>query len=126
VFKLAGKKSVDISKKEMLELVADGLTDKEIAKKYFCSESTIQRIRSEYGIGRYVKIYNVGEYLRMKQLGLSDEEVCFVYGVSRRALNNWKYRNGLTKKYKQIHKGEDKQRKFRYKKEITIDSGETT
>lgn len=108
-----------ISKKKLLEYVQDGLTDREIAEKEFLGESTIQRYRKAYGIGRYVFIYNAGQYERMKQVGLSDDEVCFIWGVTRRKLNTWKSRVGLTHKYKQVHKMENPRgRKFTYKKEL--------
>lgn len=111
---------IEISKSEILACVQSGMTDKEIGEKFNCSESTAQRIRKDYGIGRYVFIYNKGQYERMKQVGLSDEEVCFVWGVSRRHLNQWKYREGLTNKYKQVHKldRDEKERKFTHKKEL--------
>lgn len=113
------RSKVEVDKKSLLEHVQDGMTDKEIAEKYLCSESTINRLRKEYGIGRYVFIYNEGEYARMKQVGLSDEEVCFIWGVSRRHLNVWKSRNDLIHKYKQVHKIDNPRgRKFVYKKEL--------
>jgi hypothetical protein len=89
---------IDISKSEMTALVKDGLSDREIASMYFVSESTIQRIRKEYGIGRYVKVYDKQMYLRMKDCGLTDEQIAYIFGSSRRDLNKWKYRAGLTKK----------------------------
>jgi hypothetical protein len=89
---------IKISKSEMLALVKDGFTDNEIAEKYFVGKSTIQRIRTDYGIGRYVKIYDKQMYLRMKELELTDEQICYIWCCSRRDLSKWKSRVGLSKR----------------------------
>lgn len=90
----------NINKTELLELVKAGYTDKEIAEMLHYSRSTIQRIRKQFGISRYITIYNKEMYLRMKELNLTDDQVAFVYGSSRRDLNKWKCKVGLSKKRK--------------------------
>lgn len=90
-------KAVDIPRTELLEHVKDGKTDREIASLYYCSESTINRIRKDYGIARYIRVYDKPMYQRMKELGLTDEQVCHIWACGRRDLNKWKHRAGLSK-----------------------------
>lgn len=90
----------DIPKDEIMALVKEGKTDKEIGEVIHVSESTVHRHRMKYGIHKGLKssIYDKAMYLRMKEVGLTDEQIAYVWNSKRRNLNKWKYREGLTVK----------------------------
>jgi hypothetical protein len=93
------EKSIDITQEKMLEHVKDGMSDKQIADMYYVSESTIQRIRRELGVARYAFTYDRWQYLRMREIGIHDDMIAYIFGVSKRSLMRWKLRAGLTRKY---------------------------
>lgn len=89
-----------ITEEQMGDCISRGMTDEEIGKKYFCSSTTVERLRRKYGMQRKVTLYDVGMYLRMREKGLSDEDICYIFDTTPKALKNWRWRNGLTLKYK--------------------------
>lgn len=90
--------AIDLPKEQLLEYVRDGYTDEEIGKLMYCSAATVQRYRAKYGIARYHLIYTKRMYLRMKELGLTDQEVSYIWNCGRRDLTAWKSRVGLSNK----------------------------
>lgn len=92
--------SYDVSKNEILAFVKEGKTDKEIAGIIHTSEETVRRYRWKYGIHKSLKssFYDKAMYLRMKEVGLTDEQIAYIWGSKRRNLNKWKHREGLTVK----------------------------
>jgi hypothetical protein len=90
--------SIDIPAKELRAHVRDGLSDEDIGKIHHCSKSTVERIRRRHGIVRApVTVYNLEQYHRMKDLGLTEKEIRYIWNTQGEAFNNWKYRMGLTK-----------------------------
>jgi hypothetical protein len=97
---VSGANGYNLKKDELLIHVKNGLTDQEIAEILHVSDSTVQRYRMKYGIAKPFKsaFYDKGMYLRMKELGLSDDQIAYIWDSKRRNLTNWKHRMGLTVK----------------------------
>lgn len=78
----------------------DGLTTAEMARRLFVSETTIRRRLQDFNLTRTPAVYDKTMYLRMKEIGLSEDQIAYVFSSTRRSLTRWKWRAGLTRKYK--------------------------
>lgn len=87
----------EVNIRTMRKHVEDGLTDKEIAEKYFVSPNTIYRFRKKHGLNKHRdrSIRDVDTYYRMKGCGLTDEQVAYIWNITRRTLYQWKSDNQL-------------------------------
>lgn len=86
-----------VTPQEMRQHVKDGLTDAQIGNKYFVTASTVYKYRERHGIKKHrTKIVrDVDSYYRMKNCLLTDEQVAYIWNISRRALGEWKKSEGL-------------------------------
>lgn len=87
----------DVNVLELRKLVEDGFNNREIGEMLYISPSTVQRRLQQYGIKREDKAFirDMESYIRMKNCGLNDEQVAYVWGISRRKLYNWKKENNI-------------------------------
>lgn len=86
-----------VTVQQMKQHVDDGLTDAEIAEKYLVSPNTVYRFRAKHGIQKHrtKSVRDIGMYYRLKECLLTDEQVAYVWNMSRRSLTEWKKREGL-------------------------------
>lgn len=86
-----------VTVQQMKQFVEDGLTDAEIASKFFVTSNTVYRFRKKHGIAKHRKkiVRDVKMYHRMKECKLTDEQVAYIWNMSRRSLSEWKKREGL-------------------------------
>lgn len=81
----------------MKQHVMDGMTDERIAEIYHVSASVVYKYRVKHNIPktRAKCQRDVEEYIRMKEVGMTDENIAYVWNLSRRALVSWKEREYL-------------------------------
>ena len=86
-----------VSVQQMKVHVKDGLTDDEIADMYLVDDNTVFRFRKKHGIEKQREkvTRNVDMYYRMKECQLTDEKIAYIWNMSRRALTEWKKREGI-------------------------------
>lgn len=98
---------IEIPRSELRRLVDEGYTDKEISQKLFISETTVKRRRWENNIlrPRYQSDFDPVLCKRMMEIGLSNDTIAHIFGITRKALNNHKYRSGLTRRYNRRKQG---------------------
>jgi hypothetical protein len=94
-----------ISYQELYSMFIDGLTTAEMARRLFVSEATISRRLQEFNLHRDLSRYDKVMYLRMKEVGLSEEQIAYVFCSTKRSLTRWKSRVGLSRKYKTRRSG---------------------
>lgn len=84
---------------EIKRMHRDKCTVAEMARKFHVSESTMHRRIEELGLPKHNPVYDKGMYIRMMELGMSDEDIAYVFCTSVRNLYRFKHRAGLTRKY---------------------------
>lgn len=87
-----------ITVQQMKRLVDDGKTDKEIGEMYYVSPSTVYKFRKKYGLSKHREKVSrdVESYKRMKECLLTDEQVAYIWNMSRRSLTEWKSRENVS------------------------------
>jgi DNA-binding CsgD family transcriptional regulator len=91
------EKRILVDTGKLIDLVQRGRTNAEIADELQISTATVSRRLSELGVTRVKTSFNisVAEYMRMRERGLSDEDIAYVFDVSRNTVFRFKKRHGL-------------------------------